>query len=153
MVVTLDGFGKSPSAALRLNFVVAAHLQGRFMNRPYSLDYVRLACRGELPLALHGRPAGRPYKRSHRFGGFLRDHQTLGFKSRQNPLRPPFSKGEKCNLLSKAFRKALVPLETGSRRDFREGPFKKLNGFGFCNLIGEESCYVRDECISQRFED
>jgi hypothetical protein len=28
---------------VRCNFVVAAHPEGRFANRPYSLDYARLA--------------------------------------------------------------------------------------------------------------
>ena len=41
--------------------------------------FARLACRGELPLAHQGRPAGRPYNRTHRLGDFLRDHQYIGF--------------------------------------------------------------------------
>jgi len=41
----VDGFVKSPSAALRFNFVVVPRNagSGRFANRPYSLDYARLA--------------------------------------------------------------------------------------------------------------
>jgi hypothetical protein len=52
-------------------------------------------------------------------------------KSRQIPLRPPFAKGEKRKLLSKAFRKALLPLKKGGREGFRSPYFKKLNGYAF----------------------
>ena len=41
-----------------------------------TIGFARLECRDELPLAHHGRPAGRPYNRNHCLGDFLRDHQT-----------------------------------------------------------------------------
>jgi hypothetical protein len=48
------------------------------MNRPYNYFlFARLACRGERRSPKKGRPAGRPYKQSHRFGDFLRVHQDL----------------------------------------------------------------------------
>jgi hypothetical protein len=64
-----DGFVKSLSAALRCNFVVAAP------KGPHSSVFARLAFRGERLSPKKGRPAGRPYKQSHRFGDFLRIHQ------------------------------------------------------------------------------
>jgi len=39
----VDGLVKSPSAALRFMFRVAGYVPGRFSNRPYLLDYARLA--------------------------------------------------------------------------------------------------------------
>jgi hypothetical protein len=39
----IDGLAKSTSAVLRQNFVVAAQLQARFANRPYSLFVARPA--------------------------------------------------------------------------------------------------------------
>jgi len=64
----IDGLVKSPSAALRCNFVVAAHLEVRL-----TPQFLRaLHCRGERALAReNGRPAGRPYNRNHRSGDFL----------------------------------------------------------------------------------
>jgi len=66
-----DGFLKNPSAALRGNFVVAAHRKLRLT--PQLLG--ALHCRGEWRSPNQGRPAGRPYNRNHRSGDVLRDPQ------------------------------------------------------------------------------
>jgi len=58
---------------LRGNFVVAAHLFVRL-----TPQFLRaLHGRGEPRSPEHGLPAGRPYKRNHPSGGFLRDHKFL----------------------------------------------------------------------------
>jgi hypothetical protein len=68
-----DGLVKSPSAALRGNFVAAAHLYVRL-----TPQFLRaLHGRGERRSPENGRPAGRPYNRNHRFADFLRGHQIL----------------------------------------------------------------------------
>jgi hypothetical protein len=72
-VIKLDGFVKSPSAALRFNFVVAAQLQGRFANRPL-ISCAPWIVGGSGRSPENGRPAGRPYKQNHPLGDFLRDH-------------------------------------------------------------------------------
>ena len=47
---------------MRSNFVLFACTP---VSAPHSSVFARLACRGERPLAHHGRPAGRPYNRNH----------------------------------------------------------------------------------------
>ena len=58
-----DGFVKSPSAALRFTFVVAAYLIVRFT--PQVLR--ALHGRGERRSPAQGRPAGRPYNRNQHY--------------------------------------------------------------------------------------
>ena len=70
--LTLDGFVKSPSAALRFNFVVAAHLVSALQRRSFCAPGI-VGASGRSPE--NGRPAGRPYKRNHHLGDFLRDQQ------------------------------------------------------------------------------
>jgi hypothetical protein len=52
----VDGFVKNPSAALRFNFVVAAHPGSAL----HSSVFARLACRGELRSPIFGRPPDAP---------------------------------------------------------------------------------------------
>jgi len=74
--INFDGLVKSPSAALRGNFVVAAPCKGGSRTAPTLLMILRaLHGRGTLRVPDIGREASRPYNRNHRSEDFLRVHQ------------------------------------------------------------------------------